>query len=310
MPMIRVSLAPPIVFFLALGCNKATSDGEGMDAGDDGGATVDREWALWPVVEQPAYVVGANTVEDPGTGLIWLRAEETGTITDGEIATYSWDSAKSRCGELAAATFEGRSDWRLPTVAELISIIDVTRAGPAIDVAAFPGTGTFYWSSTQYADPNGGPWGVAFDVGFSSLGLATGSFYVRCVSGGRTPAAAHYKVTDEIVRDQWTALTWQRVLDGAARSWTAAAAYCAALNLGEFSSGWRVPSYKELLTLVDRRRYLPAVETAAFPEAPSEFTWSSSSCAFTGACAWGVDFAWGGSDYKATGAAHPVRCVR
>jgi hypothetical protein len=55
----------------------------------------------------------------------------------------------------------------------------------------------------------------------------------------------------DIIQDVRTGLTWQREPSPTAVSFTDAAIACQALSLDTFTSGWRVPSYKELLTLVD-----------------------------------------------------------
>ena len=55
----------------------------------------------------------------------------------------------------------------------------------------------------------------------------------------------------DIIQDVRTGLTWQREPSPTAVSFTDAAVVCQALSLDTFTSGWRVPSYKELLTLVD-----------------------------------------------------------
>jgi len=55
----------------------------------------------------------------------------------------------------------------------------------------------------------------------------------------------------DIIQDVRTGLTWQREPSPTAVSFTDAATACQALSLDTFTSGWRVPSYKELLTLVD-----------------------------------------------------------
>lgn len=63
---------------------------------------------------------------------------------------------------------------------------------------------------------------------------------------------------DGTITDMVTGLTWQQASDGTARSWSDAATYCDALQLGS-QSVWRVPSPKELLTLVDAGRTNPAM---------------------------------------------------
>ena len=62
-------------------------------------------------------------------------------------------------------------------------------------------------------------------------------------------ASPTYTVTDDLVRDDLTGLVWQRAqIDGMA--WSDAEAYCGALDLGG-RTDWRVPSTKELYSLID-----------------------------------------------------------
>ncbi|MDX2345240.1 MAG: DUF1566 domain-containing protein [Acidimicrobiia bacterium] len=94
---------------------------------------------------------GDGTISDGATGLTWLQAD------NGE--TYDWDGALDYCESL---TLGGSSDWRLPNIKELHSIVDYDRSpdatdSPAIDPiftlspitneAGEPDYG-FYWSST------------------------------------------------------------------------------------------------------------------------------------------------------------------
>ena len=64
---------------------------------------------------------------------------------------------------------------------------------------------------------------------------------------------AMFDQTSSTIQDVQTMLIWQRQVVHA-DSWQGAQAYCDTLNLSQMMSydcGWRVPSYKELLTLVD-----------------------------------------------------------
>jgi hypothetical protein len=55
----------------------------------------------------------------------------------------------------------------------------------------------------------------------------------------------------DVIQDLQTGLYWQRYPSAAELSFDAAAAYCGQVSLDTLTSGWRVPSYKELQTLVD-----------------------------------------------------------
>jgi hypothetical protein len=119
----------------------------------------------------PTYTTTADTVTDSVTGLTWQR--------DFSASTLSWAEAQSYCDDLVLA---GNFDWRLPTVLELISIVDNGRMNPSIDTAAFPATPMWsFWSSSPYAPIKEDAWLVDFADGHPShYGRWYGS-KVRCV---------------------------------------------------------------------------------------------------------------------------------
>lgn len=78
----------------------------------------------------------------------------------------NFKDAESYCKALATG---GHTDWRLPTIQELLSLVDYTRHDPAIDTTAFPDTqSNFYWSSSPDASaPADYAWLVNFHYGGS-----------------------------------------------------------------------------------------------------------------------------------------------
>lgn len=98
----------------------------------------------------------------------------------------------------------------------------------------------------------------------------------------------HFTVSTEIVVDNFTRLTWQRASSAVMTS-SEAAALCAALTLAG-STEWRLPSIKELQTIVDETRTSPAIDTTAFPDTPAEEFWSSSNRVNSGTVIATVDF--------------------
>jgi hypothetical protein len=114
----------------------------------------------------------AAMVKDPRTGLLWEDTPHTTTkITHPKAQAY--------CRDLKLG---GYDDWRLPTVKELLSIVDYTRYKPALPTAfAYVEEEGFYWSSTVYADDSDEYWGVNFKDGASSEAAEYYDRYVRCV---------------------------------------------------------------------------------------------------------------------------------
>jgi hypothetical protein len=105
------------------------------------------------------------------------------------------------------------------------------------------------------------------------------------------------------VRDTKTYLLWQKSASTSASSFTGAANYCAMRG-----TGWRVPTMKELLTLVDRGRYNPATDTRYFPDPAYEY-WSSSSLARDTTQGWSIELGGGSSSPNPKNLQFRVRCV-
>lgn len=72
--------------------------------------------------------------------------------------------------------------WRLPSIDELCTLIDLAVHDPAIDIDAFPFVeADWYWSSTEAAWSSASAWGVYFDYGGVGSGGRGGSGYALAV---------------------------------------------------------------------------------------------------------------------------------
>jgi hypothetical protein len=303
------------------GDGAGAADAGGEVAGDGAGPAACPEsapasrWAEWRIPEPGAaggpgaqrYDLGGagrGVVTDQVTGLVWQRQPLPGT--------HGWADARAACACLALA---GHDDWRLPTRMELVSLVDYTRSEPAIDVAAFPDTApVWFWTSSLLADDSLAPgatfaWFVYFENGYSNFHETDAAYRVRCVRDpGPPPAAgARYLAGADTVVDQRTGLTWQRTIDGRLRTWADAGAYCASPGLP--GAGWRLPTMKELQSIVDEARANPAIDPL-FGDTPLEPFWTATPVVAAPGSAWRVSFPHGYT-YDAT-ATHEyyARCVR
>ncbi len=111
-----------------------------------------------------------GTVTDNVTGLMWQQEDD-------DIGR-TWEEALTYCESLPLA---GYSNWRLPNIKELRSIVDNTAYEPAIDSNYFPNTDWSYWSSTTAADSSEDAWYVGFSNGYVDGYGKSYDLHVRCV---------------------------------------------------------------------------------------------------------------------------------
>jgi hypothetical protein len=122
--------------------------------------------------------IEANTLIDYDTGLEWQNNYDTKTVQ------RDWQGAKQYCKQL---TLRSKSDWRLPTIQELQSIVDVNLE-PAIK-KGFKYVGDYegiqnYWSSTRLVFDDSSAWYINFGNGDTADTTTSDSrHFVRCVRG-------------------------------------------------------------------------------------------------------------------------------
>lgn len=149
---------------------------------------------------------GDFTISDLDTGLMWeMKTEDfglrdyrntfswssTGTEPDGTLFTQfvpALNDCVSPNGEAMTSGFAGYCDWRVPTVAELTSILTTgCTTGPCIDPVFGPTANTMTYTATRLAAAPGWHWNVSFfPPGFpAAFTTLAGSFNpVRAVRGG------------------------------------------------------------------------------------------------------------------------------
>jgi hypothetical protein len=120
------------------------------------------------------YTVADGTVYDTKTKLTWQQTASS--------ASYSFPEARDACAGLGATL--GGKGWRVPTVKELLTIVDLSQSSPSIDTTAFPSfSPSRYWTATMLETPPVGFCLVDFGDGtirFTAT-KATDRYLVLCV---------------------------------------------------------------------------------------------------------------------------------
>jgi len=120
-----------------------------------------------PAIQKPP------TWKDPKTGLEW-QFESPGEM--------SWYEAQEYAKSLL---LDGENDWRLPSLAELESLLDRTKERPEgrppmRDEVPFRDE-LSYWSSTTFERDTKNAWIVMFDGAYVLSYYKTNQYHVRCV---------------------------------------------------------------------------------------------------------------------------------
>jgi hypothetical protein len=243
----------------------------------------------------PSYTLSANgvLVVDNVTGLTWERSPDTngdGSLTKSDKLNYT--NAVAHCAAHAAANYQGYSDWHLPSIKELYSLIQFNGTDPS----GYPGTDTSgltpfintayfqfaygdtsageriidsqYASSNLYVDTSSEQklFGVNFADGrIKGYGLVVNgtekTFFVQCVRGG-DDVGAGYGINafvdngDQTITDQATGLMWSKSDSAAGMNWQEALAWVQTQNAQNYlgHSDWRLPNAKELQSILDYTR--------------------------------------------------------
>ncbi len=226
----------------------------------------------------PAYKNnGDGTITDLNTGLMWVKTPD---LKDKK----TWDEAKSGASSCRVG---GYTDWRLPTIKELYSLIDfngysmmtAAESVPYLDTKYFDfvygasrGSSKIggrvidaqYWSATKYVgltmDGNETVFGVNFADGrIKGYPAKTRNWrrmeqFVRYVRGNIEYGKNDFVDNkDGTITDRATGLIWAKADSGKALNWQQALEYANKFKLGGYSD-WRLPNAKELQSIVDYTR--------------------------------------------------------
>ncbi|MCP4233984.1 MAG: DUF1566 domain-containing protein [Aestuariibacter sp.] len=132
-----------------------------------------------------------GTVTDADTGLMWKQCSEglSGVDCTTDSATqHTWQEALLLVDALNTSVdgFAGHTDWRLPNIKELASLVEEACHSPAINETLFPNTiSSYYWSSSAYAYNSSHAWNVSFNYGSDNGNNRVNDRYVRLVRAGQ-----------------------------------------------------------------------------------------------------------------------------
>ncbi|MDP0495767.1 MAG: DUF1566 domain-containing protein [Verrucomicrobiota bacterium JB024] len=233
------------------------------------------------VAHPPAYRDnGDGTITDLNTGLMWSQGLDKTKVSLVEAEAIAEDMKLG-----------GYTDWRVPTIKELYSLIDFRgrtgiapggfdSAAPA-DAIPFIDTDYFVFaygdtdageryidaqwlSSTRYVSTTMHGSATLFGVNFADgrikgygyqrpEGRGEKKFFARYVRGEPYGVNDFVDNGDGTVTDKATGLMWMQADSGRGMNWQDALAYADKLELAGYDD-WRLPTAKELQSIVDYTR--------------------------------------------------------
>jgi hypothetical protein len=117
------------------------------------------------------FTQNGSVVYDSKTELSWQSKHSS--------KKFNWSSAKSYCSNLS---YGGKSDWRLPNIDELTSLVDYNRYKPAIATTLIDiKIDDWYWSSSKYKNDSSSAWVVYFNYGSDYWNKHSYANYALCV---------------------------------------------------------------------------------------------------------------------------------
>jgi Protein of unknown function (DUF1566) len=218
---------------------------------------------------------GDGTITDKNSGLMWLQTPK-GKIT--------WDQAMEKVKNYEYA---GYSDWRLPTMKELYSLINFNGSTGRSAASSVPFIDTNYFdfsygntgagerfidsqfcSATRYVSTtmNNNP--TIFGVNFADGRIKGYPQYYKTYYALYVRSNPNYGINDYVnngdgtVTDEATGLMWMQDDSGSPMNWEEALAYAQKSAFGEYSD-WRLPNAKELQSIVDYTRSPDTSHSAA-----------------------------------------------
>jgi len=244
-------------------------------------------------------------VRDLLTKLLW---EDDESVANSE---FSYSGAFNYCSNLS---LDGKRNWHIPSIKELMSIVDYSKRAPALDTSflnvAYGMDDIGYWSSTV----RGFGWQMWLNFFSGKIHWYENSsnrHFVRCVKSDNAQwAKADFTHSDTTVIDNNSKLEWQDSYSGSVPQlqWEAAINYCENLTLNG-KSDWRLPNINELFSITEHSHGSPTINDI-FQNTKEDFYWTSTTYSGSSSYAWAVSFEYGSNTYYPKERSYFIRCVR
>jgi hypothetical protein len=244
--------------------------------------------------------------KDLVTGLTWEVKTTDGGLRD-RNKSYSWFATSGYVDQVNASALCGETDWRLPTRFELQSIVWYGRgtpSDPVVDPNWLPNLVLDpYWSRSP--PPPGYLNAMAVDFLDGSIDFQEDPTFLMVVAGLSKNHQFSLAASGDEVVDDVNHLAWRRCVEGMSWdgqtctgtfrrfTWQGALARARQQSQGTGTT-WRVPTVKELGTLIAPGIVGPTIDGKLFPGTPRLNSWTSTPFALqsstTSSQAWDVGF--------------------
>lgn len=249
---------------------------------------------------QPSYTTSDDglSVLDNVTGLTWTQgADWSGDGVVDSADKFKYVDLQGQADVLNTQNYGGFSDWRVPSIKELYSLVNYNGTDPNPQATNANGLTPFIDNSVfqfAYGDTSAGEriidsqWGTStlyvsqvmngqnamFGMNFADgrikgypgnnvPGNNNPDFYVRFVRGNTDYGTNDFADNgDGTITDDATELMWAEADSGVGMDWEAALAYAENSTLGGYDD-WRLPNAKELHSLFDYSRSPDTTQSAA-----------------------------------------------
>ena len=244
--------------------------------------------------------INRNIILDKKTNLMWLDTSNRDNLT------MTFPQAYRYCKNL---TINKYANWRVPTIEELYTIVDYNSSNPALKSEFKHISPNGYWSANSYQLDNNLIIGMNFNDGSDGVSRKTNLQHTICVRGDFSTNHSFSKEND-IVLDTKTNIEWQDNNDTKNKflTYEEANSYCKNLILSN-KNNWRIPTLKELHSIVDRGNFMPSINQS-FSNTNSRFYWTSTLYKDDNKKVWTILFTDGNDYQKIKDKKAYIRCVR